>query len=208
MVCSFPTTLQIPSLLLSGNIHSIQSKHAWHGWCSNTYTMTMIIHFSTFQEQHVTMGSEKLPAVSRRHTISDLLIKWIQQVMTLSLHYVWFVWLLHTSLLCWQTMLRVMGVQKKNCSHKPKTLEEEENYHCQNHLMPNLMWVIQDRLHSQEPPLPLGLAGNCWLPLPWSVSLSLLPLIITVNSWKISTSAYQPETMTLALMGSLILLAV
>lgn len=47
--------------------------------------MTVIIHFSPFQKQHVTMGSEKLPLVSRYHTISDLLIKWIQQAMTLSL---------------------------------------------------------------------------------------------------------------------------
>lgn len=31
------------------------------------------------------MGSKKLPLVSRCHTISDLLIKWIQQAMTLSL---------------------------------------------------------------------------------------------------------------------------
>lgn len=31
------------------------------------------------------MGSEKLPLVSRCHTISDLLKKWIQQAMTRSL---------------------------------------------------------------------------------------------------------------------------
>lgn len=128
-------------------------------------------------------------------------------------HYVWFVWLLHTLLpLLANNALCVMGVQKQNCSCEAKNLQEEQNFHCRNHLLSSLMGIIQGTLHSQE--LSWGSQRAAGFPchrrfcsLPQGESKTLFPALrITVNSGKISTSAYQ--TKTLAPTGSLILLAV